>query len=145
MQKKTKSMNAYKISGLNITPRQAVTYHRKEANKSLKDNNYRSYRYHASRVAKINGAIILNRMKGTKPANQKGQLNVGTLVLIGLVLIGFILLLMGLNSFVGGEQLNLFQFIGTPLIWGIGAMAITGIIAFYVNQQFNIFGGNGVV
>ena len=142
--KRSKSVNAYQISNLRITPTQAIKYHRTEASKSLKGNDYSGYRYHSLQVAKINSGIVINRMRGTKPAypKQKGQFSLGLVILIAVIVGGFFFLLMALNEFVGGSQVNLFQYIGTPVIWGIGVIAIASIIAFFVNQQFHIFGTN---
>jgi len=55
--------NVINISRMKISPAQKIKYHRREATRSLKENNYPAYRFHSLQVAKINSGLIISKMK----------------------------------------------------------------------------------
>jgi len=55
--------NVVSISNKNISVGEAVTYHNKEASKSLKKEDYSSYRYHKSEAIKLNQKARLLSLK----------------------------------------------------------------------------------
>ena len=125
-----KRQSAFSISKMKLSPAVKLKYHRKEAIKSFNANDVTGYSYHTKQIAKIRANSLMGK---------KGQMNLGTLILIAIVFGGFLLFLSALNTFVGGSNVNLFQYWGTPALWGIGTIAIAGIIGFFVNEQFDIF------
>lgn len=56
----------YSISQMKVTPAMQAKYHRGEAVKALKANNYAGYRYHSLEVAKINTNLVIGKMRGKK-------------------------------------------------------------------------------
>ena len=61
-----KRANIVSIGSLSIAPKKKFDYHRKEAVKSLKANNFKAYRFHSMQIAKINTGIVIGKARNKK-------------------------------------------------------------------------------
>jgi len=61
-----KRVNVVSIGSSKISPKTKFKYHRSQAVKSLKANNFKAYRYHSLQVAKINTGIVIGKARKKK-------------------------------------------------------------------------------
>lgn len=54
------------IGSMRIKPATKVKFHRQQAVKSLKSNDFRGYRFHSLEVAKLNSSLVIGKMKNKK-------------------------------------------------------------------------------
>ena len=61
-----KKRSIISIGSMKISPMQKAKFHRKEAVKSLKKNNFKGFRFHSLQVAKINTGIVIGKARKKK-------------------------------------------------------------------------------
>ena len=54
------------VGSMKITPVQKVRFHNRQAQLSLRKNDFSAYRFHTRKAIKLNSGIVLGRMKGKK-------------------------------------------------------------------------------
>ena len=61
-----KKANVVSIGSMRITPAKQMKFHRKEAVKSLKKNNFQAYRFHTLKVSNITIRQEIAKLKAKK-------------------------------------------------------------------------------